>query len=122
MSETIGEDRSNQELVIDVLDFEGVRVVCDAQRWAEKIDANHPELSGKHDDVPQSISEPEMVLQDRDYGARRHHVRRSANNLYTMVVVEYRYSRGDVTGHLVTAFVRQRLRADDEVLYVKARR
>lgn len=115
-------NRGNQLAEIDVNDYEGIRVLCDAQRWANKIDANHPELSGKQDEVAEAIRNPEIVLQDRDYPDRRHLIRRNADSLYIAAVVEYRYSRGSVTGRLVTAFVRYRLRPDDHVLYVNVRR
>jgi len=96
--------------------------VCEPHRWAQKIDANHPELSGKQAEVAEAIANPEIVLQDRDYPDRRHFIRRNADALYTVAVIEYRYSRGLLMGHLVTAFVRYRLRSDDHVLYVNARR
>lgn len=37
----------DQPLVLDVVDYEGTPVRCSAERWAEKIDANHPELTGR---------------------------------------------------------------------------
>ena len=103
-------------------DYEGTHVTCDASRWTSKIDVNHPELSGKQAEVSEAIANPEIVLQDRDYPNRRHLIRRNAESLYIAAVIEYRYSRGTITGRLVTAFVRSRLRPDDQVLYVKVRR
>lgn len=107
---------------LDVADYEGVRVACDPQRWAQKIDANHPELTGKQAEVAEAIANPEIVLRDRDYPERRHFIRRNVDALYIVAVVEYRYAHGLLTGHLVTAFVRSRLRSDDQVLYVNVRR
>lgn len=95
---------------------------CTEQLWRSKIEANHPELIGKQAEVAAAISQPEIVLQDRDYGNRRHHIRRNTAARYTSAVVGYRYSREGVTGHVITAFERRRLRTDDEVLYVSVRR
>ena len=107
---------------IDVIDYDGNRVLCDGERWAAKIDANHPELSGKQAEVVEAIQNPEIVLQDREYSARRHLIRRNADSLYICVVVEYVYSNGSFAGRLVTAFVRSRLRLGDKILFMNVRR
>lgn len=94
--------------------------MCDAHRWAWKIEANHPELVDRQPDVAHAIAEPEIVLQDRDYGDRRHHIRRDPNGLYIVAVVEYRYASGQAQGLVITAFLRSRLRVGDEVLFVRS--
>ena len=106
------------DFAVDVHDYEGVRVVCDWDRWQLKIEDNHPELSGWESDVARAISDPALVLQDRDFVNRKHHIRKQRNGLFLDVGVEYRQKPGGLPGHLVTAFVRQRLRSGDSVLYV----
>lgn len=109
-------------MALDVMDYEGTPVTCTTARWTRKIDANHPELSGKQSSVGEAIASPEIVLQDRDYPDRRHLIRRTSDTLYILVVVEYRYTQGSLAGSMVTAFLCSRLRRGDPVLYVKARR
>jgi hypothetical protein len=115
-------DAGTQPPAIDVVDYEGTPVRCEATRWAEKIEANHPELVGQQAAVALAIATPELVLQDRDYPNRRHLVRRRSSRTYIDAVVEYRYGQHVLTGRLVTAFVRARLRADDLVLYINVRK
>jgi len=114
----------NDEILIDVPDYQGIRVTCLRERWTEKIEANHPELAGRADDVAEAIRAPEMVSQDRDYGNRKHHIRLQPDNLYLDVVIEYRYTAqtSGPVGRVVTAFLRSDLRRDDEPLYVNFRR
>jgi hypothetical protein len=112
----------NQSWAIDVVDYERTPVQCDSVRWAEKIEANHPELIAEQAAVALAIATPEIVLQDRDYPNRRHLIRRRNDTTYIDAVVEYRYWQHALTGRLVTAFVRSRLRSNDLVLYVNVRR
>lgn len=112
----------DQSWAIDVVDYDGTPVHCDSVRWAEKIEANHPEVAGAEAAVALAIKTPEVVLQDRDYANRRHLIRRRSDATYLCAVVEYRYWQHALSGRLVTAFVRSRLRANDLVLYVNVRR
>lgn len=99
-------------------DYQGTRVVCTLRHWRQKVEANHPELVGLAGEVASILETPDIVLQDRDYRALRHHIRRTGEQRYTAAVVEYGYVDNEVAmGRLVTAFVRRRLRAGDRALY-----
>ncbi|MCC7364655.1 MAG: hypothetical protein IT303_09800 [Dehalococcoidia bacterium] len=102
---------------IDCRDVSGTPVRCSRERWVGKIEANHPELRDRPGDIAGVIEAPDWVLQDRQYGNRRHHIRLQANGLFLVAVVEYRYVEQGVAGHLVTAFLRTKLREGDKVLY-----
>ena len=114
----------NPEEFFCVPDYEGVDVLCERARWEEKIVRNRPELDGREDEVIEAIQNPELVLQDRDYPNRKHHIRRAPEGLYLKVVAGYRYdaASGTVLGHFVTAFLQDRLRDGDTLLYIAARR
>lgn len=103
----------------DVLDHQGTPVRCSRDHWCRKIFENHPELSGRQQDVVSAVSDPELVLQDRDYGNRRHFIRRDPAGLYIDVVVEYRHTTEGITGRMVTAMLRARLRSGDRPLFVR---
>lgn len=103
----------------DVPDYQGTRVRCSRDHWRRKIVENHPELSDRQQDVVETISRPELVLQDRDYGNRRHFIRRDPAGLYIDVVVEYRHMTEGIVGRMVTAMLRARLRANDRPLFVR---
>jgi hypothetical protein len=114
----------DEDPLISVPDYEGTQIVCTVVRWTSKIEANHPELVGWHELVADILQSPEIVLQDRDYGNRKHHIRQLPDGLYLKVVTEYRYDRSleGVLGRVVTAFMQSRLREGDQPLYVNARR
>jgi hypothetical protein len=83
----------------------------------------HPELGGQAGVVRGAIADPDLVVFDRDYPNRKHHLqRRSRRGLFVKVVVEYRFSGGEVTGRVVTAYLTDRVRDGDTVTYVRPRR
>lgn len=105
------------------LDYEGVRISCDADVWRAHILQEHPEIDEHAAVVQQAIREPLLVYQDRDYpdrklfyltfpsppSARRRHVR---------VVVEYHQEQdGAIRGLVVTAFPSRNVRAGDRLLW-----
>lgn len=102
------------------VDHQGTQVRCSRDHWRRKIVENHPELSDRQEDVVDTISDPDLVLQDRDYGNRRHFIRRDSTGLYIDVVVEYRHMTEGIVGRMVTAMLRARLRSDDWPLYVRS--
>lgn len=109
--------------VFDLIDHNGSAVRCSATAWSNKILANHPELEGREDDIRRTISDPDQVLQDRDYPDRRHFIRRlPRTRFFVDVIVEYAYDEGTVSGRIVTAFVRERVRRGDTVLHARPRR
>ena len=92
-------------------DYRGTLVTCTRQCWEEKVEANHPELAGRHEEVAEVIRDPHFVFQDRDYGNRQQHYRLRGNGLFVKAVVEYRYDAqaAQVVGRVVTAFVQDGL-------------
>lgn len=102
-----------------VLDYEGVEVVCTIERWDAKVDQQHSELAHRQQDVMNAIERPRMVLQDRYYRNRRHHMVPAAPGRWLRVVVEYHKDprTGRVWGMLVTAFEHRRMRPGDSLLY-----
>jgi hypothetical protein len=119
--------RGNVEAVFNVLDFEGTEVLCTRAHWIDKIEFDHPELQGLEAAVEEAVRSPEIVLQDRDYPDRKHHIRRFPEGqyagMYLKVVAGYSYepNRGSSTGFVVTAFIQDRLRSGDGVLFVSVR-
>ncbi|PZC43285.1 MAG: hypothetical protein DK306_002132 [Chloroflexi bacterium] len=109
--------------VIDVHDYEGVRVSCTRQRWTDRIEANHPELQQRASEVADAIQNPELVFEDRDYPNRKHHLVRTPDNPYGSLlatIVEYGYDTesGVTIGRIVTAFYKTRIRDDDTPLFI----
>lgn len=100
-------------------DYEGVEVTCTSEQWALKVGDVRPELGGRRQEVIEAIEHPDIVLQDRDFPGRKHHVRRIERGLYLKVVVAYRYDReiDALVGSLLTVFTHRRFREGDEVLY-----
>lgn len=113
-----------EEPLISETDYKGALVTCTRERWHNKVEARHPELKGRHEDVAQVIRDPHFVFQDRDYGDREQHYRHQPNGLFLKVVVGYSYDTESsrVSGRLVTAFIQDALRAGDAPLYVNFRR
>lgn len=112
---------SNQEALFSVEDYEGTIVSCTPDAWQSKIVRDHPELEGREEEVETVVAKPEIVLQDRDYPDRKHHIRRTPDGLYMKVVAGYAYANGDSEGTVITAFLQSRLRRGDTVLYVQVR-
>ena len=102
-----------------VLDYEGVEVVCTIERWGAKVGQQHSELAHRQQDVMNAIERPRMVLQDRYYRNRRHHMVLTSPGRWLRVVVEYRRDprTGGVWGMLVTVFEHRRMRSGDSLLY-----
>ena len=73
------------------VDYEGVEVTCTSEQWALKVGEGRPELRGRQQEVIEAIERPDIVLQDRDFPGRKHHIRRIDRGLYLKVVVAYRY-------------------------------
>lgn len=96
----------NADGLISVTDYEGTTVTCTATHWARKVELNHPELVGRHEEVAEAIRDPHVVMQDRDYRDRKHHIRVLDSGRLLKVVAEYAYDPhgGTVTGRLITAF------------------
>jgi hypothetical protein len=107
--------------LFSVEDYEGAVVECSVGAWQSKIVRDHPELEGQEREVESAVADPEIVLQDRDYPDRKHHIRRTADGLYLKVVTGYAYVDGVSEGTVVTAFLQGRLRRGDTILYVRAR-
>ena len=57
------------------VDYEGVEVTCTSEQWALKV-------RGRQQEVIEAIEHPDIVLQDRDFPRRKHHVRRIDRGLY----------------------------------------
>lgn len=112
----------DEELVFEILDYLGTRVVCTNAQWRSKIVERHTELASRLDEVLDAISHPTLVLQDRDFPARRHFLRPAGDHLYIVVVVQYPFVQPPVVGSFVTAFFRSRLRSDDRVTFSDERR
>lgn len=101
------------------VDYEGVEVTCTSEQWALKVDKGRPEIRGRRQEMIEAIERPDIVLQDRDFPGRRHHVRRIERGLYLKVVVAYGYDPelDKMAGSLLTVFIHGRFRKGDEVLY-----
>jgi hypothetical protein len=102
-------------------DYEGTVVECSVGAWQSKVVRDHPEIEGREREVESAVVDPEIVLQDRDYPDRKHHIRRTPDGLYLKVVAAYAYMDGVAEGTVVTAFLQSRLRRGDTILYVRAR-
>lgn len=103
--------------MIEERDFEGVSFECTGERWLGKVVASHPELAARTDDVRAAITDPSLVIADRDYTNRKHHIRGIGLDLLIDVVVEYRYWPEGVQGRVVTAFLRRTPPTHGEVLF-----
>ena len=114
----------NSNIVFRVDDYEGTEITCSREQWMSKVERDHPELVGKHEDVRGVIANPQIVSQDRDYPDRKRHIRLNPDGLYLKVVTGYRYdpARAATVGRLVTAFYQDRLREGDEILFIDVRR
>ena len=78
------------DLVGEVGDPEGVRVVVSAELWLEKILRDHPELAPHLEDVLRAIAEPDQILNDPVYERRRrHYLRGAGHSRWLLVVVSY---------------------------------
>lgn len=78
------------EVVGEVKDLTGVRVVVPAGLWHDKILRDHPELASHLDDVLRAVADPDRVLPDPVYERRRRHYLRGAGpSRWLLVVVSY---------------------------------
>lgn len=61
-----------------------------------------------------------MVLQDRDYPDRKHHIVRTQDGYLLKVVAAYRPDpgAGELEGRVITAFLLRRLRLGDAIPYM----
>ena len=102
-----------------VRDYEGVEVICVREHWTSKIEGDHPELRDREGEAAAAIERPSLVLRDRDYHDRKHHIARARDGRYLKVVVAYRSdpAGGEPMGNVVTAFPMRRLRSGDVMLY-----
>ena len=104
------------------LDYEDVRVSCDADVWRRHILREHPELAEYEPVVRQAISSPWRVYRDR-----QHHNRKVFYRLLAMpsqpglaclkVVVRYGESGGVGHGWVVTAYIAFRVREEGVPLW-----
>ena len=106
-----------------VRDYEGVEVICVREHWASKIEGDHPELRDREREAAAVIERPSLVLRDRDYPDRKHHIARTRDGRYLKVVVAYRSdpAGGEPVGNVVTAFPMRRFRSGDAILYAPER-
>lgn len=115
------EDDAPPDAAFSVRDYEGVEIVCTRQQWDSKIARDHPELRDRQREVIAAIEQPGMVLQDRDYPDRKHHMVRMPAGHWLKVVVDYEPDppSGREHGSVRTAFLHRRRRAGDTVLYIQ---
>lgn len=106
-------------LAFRVRDYAGVEVSCTREHWTSKIERDHPELRDREREAAAAIERPSLVLRDRDYADRKHHVARTRGGLHLKVVAAYRAEPdgGGIVGSVVTAFPLRRLRSGDAILY-----
>lgn len=110
--------RNPGDPLLSVLDYEGVTVTCSLYQWVTKIEVAHPDMAGRERDVADAVQRPTLVLQDRDYADRKHHLVRTPTGHWLKVVVAY---EGEPrSGRVLTAFRLRRLRAGDTVLYPRS--
>lgn len=101
------------------VDRDGVPVSLAPDRWRTKIGASHPEMLDRLADVVRAIELPDVVLQDREFARRRHHLWRDDSGAFVTVVVQYTYTEHGIVGTVVTAFIRRRLRSGDVILFAR---
>ena len=82
-------------MFIEEADYMGVTVTCTEERWTGKVEASHPNMRGKEDLVRRAITDPDVVMQEYEYGPE------------------------PTRGRLVTAFMRRRRRRGDVLLYAR---
>lgn len=80
----------SDEIAGEIGDAGGTRVVLPADVWGNKILRDHPELSSHLADVLRAVAEPELVLPDPVFEARRRYYLRDAGpSRWLLVVVSY---------------------------------
>jgi len=78
------------EIAGEVGDPGSTRVVLLADVWRNKILRDHPELEGHLADVLRAVWQPDLVLPDPVFEARRRHYLRDAGpSRWLLVVVSY---------------------------------
>jgi len=96
--------------IIDCIDKDGVRVVCDDGTWDNHIVAEHPEMENCAAIVSETINKPYEIYQDRININRKIIYKpfvlpKPFHTYYLRVVIEYKQHRfRGQRGYVATAF------------------
>src|SRR3989344_9226482 len=93
---------SNSDIIIDILDYEGNRVILTRKKWEQKA-LQHPELKNKSflKNLIRTIENPEEVWEDQqDPKSKRCYYRKYSTGTYVKTVI---WTQNNLC-HVVSAF------------------
>ena len=108
----------------ECLDYQGVRITCEAEAWFGHILRARPHMRGREPEVQRAIAEPLQVYLDRNHDNRKAFygvlVEQSPPRLsYLKVVVRYGERDGEPHGWVVTAYARRTVQERGDPLWTR---
>ena len=108
----------------NAVDRDGVSVHCRHDTWARHIVDEHREMEDQQGAVIGAIGNPAYIYQSERYPQRRLLYRpfilpKPFDRTYLLVVIEYRTSRGQRRGEVVTAFSAFNIKQRDILIWSK---